>query len=390
MNAKPQITHLHLLFAIMAAVAMPPSSRAGGPAEKPGDARTPARNDANAAEGVKTDEKPGELVIPVDRQQMIGVTYTTVERAPLKGSLRAVGTVAAQTRLQWDFVARVDGYVHDLHVSAPGDAVSKGQVLMDIYSPDLVATQNEYLDLLRMRETARKGDSPAAEEEARRLIASAGARLRQWNVSDEQIDTLEHSRQASQYLTLASPVDGVVEAVAVRQGRRVSVGDPLVSLVDLSAVWVWAEFYQEELPLVGPGVPVTITTSAYPGATLAGKIALVDPFVNDAKRTLRVRIDVENPGRRLHPQMYVDVELQLDQGVGLTVPVSAVLPTGRHNIVFVDKGEGRLEPRFISVGRRFGDRYAVTGGLAENERIVSSANFLVDAESKVQGALNSQ
>jgi len=392
MNANLRTTHLLSLFATMTAVALSPCSRAGGSADRAGDGRddlAPARNDATAAGPKRAEDKPVEFVIPVDRQQLIGVTYTTVEKAPLKGSLRAVGTVAAQTQLQWDCVARVDGYVHELRVFAPGDAVTKGQVLLDIYSPDLVATQNEYLELLRMRDSARKSGSSAAEEDAQRLIASAGARLRQWNVSDEQIDALELSRQASQYLTLASPVDGIVAAVPARQGRRVSVGDPLATVVDLSAVWVWAEFYQEELPLLGPGVRVTITTSALPGVTLAGKIALVDPFMNDAKRTSRARIDVENPDRRLRPQMYVDVELQLDQGVGLVVPVSAVLPTGRHNVVFVDKGEGRLEPRFIEVGRRFGDRYAVTGGLAENERVVSSANFLIDAESKVQGALKS-
>jgi Cu(I)/Ag(I) efflux system membrane fusion protein len=348
-----------------------------------------SREDAAASQPAakEAEDKPGELTIPLERQQLIGVTYTKVERTPFRSSVQAVGTVVPQTQRQWDYVARADGYIHELHVLAPGDAVKKGQVLMDIYSPDLMATQSEFLDLLRMRDVESKAGSPKGGEDTERLIASARARLRQWNVGDEEIDALELSRQTKQFLTLVSPVDGVVESLPVRQGRRVAVGDPLVGLVDLSAVWVWAEFYQEELPLLKQGVTVTITTSAYPGAAFTGKVVLVDPFADNVKRTSRVRIDVDNPDRRLRPGMYVDVALLVDQGEGLSVPVSAVLPTGRHNIVFVDKGDGRLEPRFIELGRKFGDRYAVAGGLAENERIVSSANFLIDAESKVQGAL---
>ena len=335
------------------------------------------------------DPQPGEFTIPMDRQRLFGVTYTTVEKTQLRGAIRAVGTVAPQTQLQWDCVARIDGYIHELRISSPGDTVGKGQVLMDIYSPDLLATQNEFLDLIRMRDAALKNGSPVAEQNARRLIASARERMRQWDVSDAQIDALALSREASQYMALACPVDGIVAAIPVRQGRRVSPGDPLVSVVGLSAVWVWADFYQEEIPVLKAGTAVSITTSAYPGAVFPGRIALVDPFISEATRTSRARIDVANADLRLRPDMYVDVELQLDQGEGLTVPVGAVLPTGRHNVVFVDKGEGRLEPRFIELGRKYGDRYAVTRGLSEKERIVSSANFLVDAESKVQGALKS-
>jgi Cu(I)/Ag(I) efflux system membrane fusion protein len=370
MNPSTLVRPLLLAFAALAAAPAP-----ADPA--------PAPATANA------EPQPGEFTIPVDRQRLFGITYTTVARTPLRATIRAVGTVAVETQLQWDCVARLDGYVHELQVSSPGDIVAKGQVLMDVYSPDLLATENEFLDLLRMRDAAIKSGSAVAEQDARRLVASARGRMRQWNVSDAQIDSLALSRKASEYLAIASPVDGIVAAIPVRQGRRVAAGDALVSIVGLSAVWVWADFYQEEIPLLKAGVPVAVSASAYPGAVLQGKIALVDPFINEATRTSRVRIDVENADLRLRPDMYVDVELQLDQGEGLTVPVGAVLPTGRHNIVFVDRGDGRLEPRFVELGRKYGDRYAVARGLSENERIVSSANFLVDAESKVQGALKS-
>ncbi len=344
---------------------------------------------APAMESGPEADKPHEFTIALDRQQLIGVTYATAETKPLRRTLRTVGIVAATSAKHWDYVARVDGYVHNLDVSAPGDRVEKGQVLMDIYSPDLVATENEYVDLLHMRDNGRRDQNAATMETAERLLAGTRARLQQWNISDSQIDAVEKAGAAEQYLPLTSPVNGVVEEVAVHQGRHVAVGDHLVDLVDLSSVWVWAEFYENELPLLKPGLPVTITSSALPNLSISGKIAAVDPFLNDLKRTVRVRIDVDNADLKLRPDAYVDVALALDEGEGLTVPVDAVLPTGRHNIAFVDKGAGRLEPRFLQLGGKFGDVYQVTAGLRAGERVVSSANFLVDAESQVQGALKS-
>jgi Cu(I)/Ag(I) efflux system membrane fusion protein len=342
-----------------------------------------------ADSGTAPSDEPREFSIPVERQQLIGVTYATVEKRPLKRTIRAVGTVATTTANHWDYVARVDGYIHNLNVSAPGDPVKKGQVLMDIYSPDLTATENEYIDLLRMRENGERDKSAATTQSAEHLLAGARARLGHWNISDEQVDALEKSGKAPEYLDLTSPVDGIVAEVAVHQGRHVSVGDHLVDLVSLSSVWVWADFYENEIPYLKAGQAVTVSSSADPGLSVSGKIALVDPFLNAEKRTGRVRIEVENPEGRLRPDAYVDISLKLDEGQGLTIPVDAVMPTGQHNVVFVDKGSGRLEPRFIQLGGRYGDNVLVTSGLHEGERVVSSANFLVDAESKVQGALKS-
>jgi len=175
----------------------------------------------------------------------------------------------------------------------------------------------------------------------------------------------------------------------VDQGRKVMNGDHIVDVADLSVVWVWAQFYQDELPMLKKGLPVTVSSSCYPGEKLDGKISLVDPFINDTLRTGRVRIDVPNHDLKLRPDMFVDVDLTMEMGDGVAIPVPAVLPTGRHNIIFVDKGGGKLEPRFIEIGRKFGDYYEVKSGLKEAERVVTSANFLIDAEAKVQGALKS-
>jgi RND family efflux transporter MFP subunit len=334
-------------------------------------------------------EKPAEFTIPLDRQQLIGVTYATVEKTPLKTSVRAVGTVAADKLRHWDYVSRVEGYVQKLEVASRGERVKRGQPLLSIYSPDFLATQRELLDALRIRDEARQSGVTENVASADRLVNAARRRLTLWNLGEAQLDELEKTRKAPDTLVLSSPFDGVVLELMTNQGSRVMPGDHLVDIADLSVVWVWAEFYQEELPFVRGGLPVTITTSVYPGEKLAGKIALVDPFLDPMKRTGRVRIDVENAELKLRPDMYVNVELGLDFGEGPTVPIGAVLPTGEHNVVFLDKGEGKLEPRFVEVGRKFGDRYVVTSGLAEGDRVVSSANFLVDAEAKVQGALKS-
>lgn len=339
--------------------------------------------------GTNTTEQPAEFSVPVERQQQIGVTYGAIEKHPFSLTVRAVGSVAYDKQHHWDYVSRVDGYIQKLFVFSRGELVEKDAPLLTIYSPDLLTTQNEFVDVLKTRdETAGKGDKVVLEG-MQRLVDSAKQRLRLWNISDEQIAELEKSRKPQDSITLKSPFKGIVQDIPVDQGRRVMTGDKIIDVADLSVVWVWAQFYENEIPLLKKDLPVTISTAAYPGEIFKGKISIIDPFINDASRTARVRIDVENSDFRLRPDMYVNVELKLDMGEGLAVPVSAVLPTGLRNIAFVDKGEGRLEPRYLELGRKYGDVYEIRSGLKEGERVVTSANFLIDAEAKVQGALKS-
>ena len=333
--------------------------------------------------------EPGEFMVPVERQQQIGVTYTTIGRQPFHYSLRTIGTVTYDKARHWDYVARVEGYVSKLSVFSRGDLVEKDSPLMSIYSPDLLTTENEFVNLLKTQDAARAKNQAALLQSTDLLVDGAKQRLRLWNITDEQITNLESTRQPEETLTLYSPFKGVVQDLDVDQGRHVSVGDHLVDVADLSSVWVWVQFYQDELSMLKTGLPVTLTSSSYPGETFTGKISVVDPFINNDMRTARVRIDVENADFKLRPDMYVDVELDVDRGEGVAVPAEAVLPTGLHNIVFVDKGNGRLQPRFIELGRKYGDFFEVKSGLNENDRVVSSANFLIDAEAQVQGALKS-
>jgi Cu(I)/Ag(I) efflux system membrane fusion protein len=329
-------------------------------------------------------EKPGEFVVPVERQQQIGVRYAKVERKPLRHTIRAVGLIVPDKKRNWQFVSRVDGYIQKLQITAPGELVEKDAPLLSIYSPDLLTSEREFVELLRMRDEAKTKE---ARETPVRLIESAKRRLELWNVTPEQIAELERSRKASDTLMLLSPFRGVVQSVPIEQGKSVKIGDMLVEVADLGVVWVWAEFYENELSMLKLGQNFAITSKSYPGEKFEGTISVINPFLDEAKRTAKVRSDIANADFKLRPGMYVNAELEMDMGTALTVPVSAVMPTGTRNIVFVDKGEGKLEPRIVQVGAKYGDIYEVQGGLQENESVVASANFLIDAESKVQGAL---
>src|SRR5438477_1798992 len=325
-----------------------------------------------------------EFVVPVERQQQIGVTYAAVQRKPLRHTIRSVGMVVPDKGRNWQFVSRVDGYVQKLDVKSPGEIVEKDAPLLSIYSPDLLTSEREFVELLGMRDEAKTKDARATPE---RLIESAKRRLRLWNVTDEQIDELQKTRRPQENLTLLSPFRGIVQSVPVEQGKGVKVGDMLVEVADLSVVWVWAEFYENELSMLQVGQKIAVTAKSYPGQNFEGTLSLINPFLDEMKRTAKVRIDIPNPEFKLRPGMYVNAELAMDMGEALTVSVSAIMPTGDRNLVFVDKGEGKLEPRIVQLGSKYGDIYEVQSGLQEGERVVASANFLIDAESKVQGAL---
>ena len=334
--------------------------------------------------------KPGEFSVPVERQQQIGVTYASAKRRPIQLSIRSVGMLEPDQGKIFEYVARVDGYIQDLKVTSPGEQVAAGQPLVTVYSPDLRSTEQELVNLLNERD--RGGPLRASLDP---LIESAKQRLRQWNVSDQEIDSLEKGRKASDTLVLRSPFSGIVEEVPIKQGMSVKTGDRLVGVMNLSGLWLWADFYETEVGLLRIGQQVDITLPAFPGKKFQGQIGAIDPKLDAIKRTTRVRVDLNNPEDRLRPGMFANVELNIDGGEGLTIPVDAVLPTGSRSLVFVDKGSGKLEPRFIGVGRSFTQTDAngeasydeVLDGLSEGERVVSSANFLIDAESRIQGAL---
>ena len=215
--------------------------------------------------------QPGEFFVPVARQQQIGVTYTTVEKKPLKATLRAAGVVSLDKLRQWDFVSRVDGYVQKLKVSSAGELVESNQPLLTIYSPDLLTAQREFVELLQTRDAGVKAGASTGREHIENMLASARRRLELWNVTPEQIAALERSRQASETISFYSPFKGIVQSIPVDQGRKVAAGDRLVGVADLSLVWVWAQFSQDELPLLKKDLPVVVTTDSDANEKFSGK-----------------------------------------------------------------------------------------------------------------------
>ena len=365
------------------------------PVMKKGAAGMNSTNAMSAGTGqisnTNSEDKPGEFTVPVQRQQMIGVTYAAIQKQPFTHTVRAVGVVAAEISRRRDFIAPGSGSVISLGVASAGGTVEKGQTLYTIYSPDLMTEEKNFADAVAHYVVTPKFGTTRMVGNIEAQFQAAKNRLLLWNLTTNQIAGLEEwtKRVPRDTVAIHAPFSGVVQRIGVVPGKNFGAGDELLELADLQAVQVWAQFYQDELPMLKKDLPVTITSSSYPGEKFPGKISVIDPFINEVTRTARVRIDVANAGLKLRPDMYVDVDLTMDMGEGIAVPFNAVLPTGKHNIVFVDKGEGKLEPRFIELGRKYGDFYEVKSGLNEGERVVTSANFLIDAEAKVQGALKS-
>jgi len=331
-----------------------------------------------------------EFSIPVERQQRIGVVYAEVQPKRIRFDIRAVGTLEADQGQIFECVARVDGYIEGLQVTSPGERVTGGQPLMTIYSPDLRAPQQELINLLKAEAG---GSAPPASMDP--LIDLARRRLQFLNVGDSEISELERTGQPTDRLLFRSPGDGVVSEAPMKVGMGVRRGDKLMTVVNLSRLWLWANFYENEIELLREGLPVTVILPAFPGRKFAGQIGAINPSIDPVRGTTLVRVDVPNQDRKLRPGMYVNVIVNIDAGAALAIPFDSVLPTGSRMLVFVDKGSGKLEPRFVQVGRQFVDSadpnqeryYQLTAGLRQGERIVSGANFLIDAEAQIQGVL---
>lgn len=350
-----------------------------------------AKLKSGISESANADRSTGrEFSIPPERQQMIGVTYAAVEPRRIRFEIRTVGTLEADQAQIFECVARVEGYIEGLQVTSPGERVTKDQPLMTIYSADLRAPQQELINLLKAKASANA--QPASMDQ---LIDLARRRLRFLNVGEGEISELERTGQPTDQMALLSPCDGVVREAPMKIGMGVKQGDKLMTILNLSRLWLWANFYETEVGLLHEGLPITVVLPAFPNRKFEGEIAAISPAIDPVKRTIAVRVDVPNHDRQLRPGMYADVVVEIDAGEGLAIPFDSVLPTGSRMLVFVDKGSGKLEARFIQVGRQFvdptdpnqGRYYELTAGLRQGERIAAGANFLIDSEARMQSAL---
>jgi Cu(I)/Ag(I) efflux system membrane fusion protein len=334
---------------------------------------------------------PSEAVaVPAVARQLIGVRSAPAAQATLVEEIRTVGTVGYDERGFTQVTLKISGWVREVFVDSIGRPVRKGEPLFTLYSPDLLTTQDEYL--LAVQTQAQLVASPLedAKANAAALVTSARERLRLWDVTDAQIAALERRGKAAPVLTVYAPSTGIVMKREALPGKYVEPGTTLYEIADLSTVWIHAEIYESEVAAAKVGQPATITFAAYPGKSFHGKVAYVYPTLNTEARTVRVRLEFPNPELKLKPGMYGNVTLQTDAVKTLVVPKEAILDTGLRQLVFIDRGDGRYEPAPVKLGRRSQDYVEVMEGLKEGDRIVTSANFLLDAESKLASASSMQ
>jgi len=328
----------------------------------------------------------GTVQISPERQQLIGVKFGTVEMKPLEKVIRTVGRVDYDEKRIVTVSPKIGGWIEDLYVDFTGRFVREGEPLLTIYSPELVSTQEEYLLALRARKDLVKSPFPEVASSGNSLAESAKRRLKLWDITDDQIKALEESGQAKKTLALYSPFTGFVLEKAAYKGMNVMPGMALYKLADLSVVWLYADIYEYELPFIRLGQQASVQLSYIPGEIFTGKAIYIYPSLNPETRTAKVRFEFPNPNGKLKPEMYANVEIKVYLGRKLVVPDGAIIDTGLRQMAIVDKGSGYFEPREVKVGAKVENYYEVISGLKAGERVVTSANFLIDSESKLKEA----
>lgn len=325
----------------------------------------------------------GSIRLTANDVSTFGITFGTAEVAPLRREIRTVGTVDFdETRMAY-VAPKFGGWAERLHVDFTGQAVREGQPLLDVYSPELVTAQEELLLAARMAESVAASEVESVAGGAADLLRSSRRRLAYWDVTEAQIERLLETGEVRKTLTIHAPVSGVVMEKDVFQGQAFQPGRNLYMIADLSEVWVNAEVFESDAGIIREGMAAGISVAALPGETLSGTVDYVYPTLEDRTRSMRARIALSNPGGRLKPGMYATVTLSAELGETLTVPASAVLHSGERTVAFVDMGGGELMPHELRLGLRGDQRVQVLEGLEPGQRVVTSAQFLLDSESNL-------
>jgi len=331
----------------------------------------------------------GAVQIDPGMIQNMGVRMAPVERRNLTRVVRAVGRVDYDERLVEHVHVKVQGWVEKLYVEYEGEMVKRGQPLLEIYSPELVSTQEELLIAARYRDTTGESLFPDVKRGGEGLFEATRRRLELWDIPDRDIDQLLERGTVRKTLTLYAPTRGVVTHLGVRRGMEVGVNDDLYTIADLSHVWVYAEVYEYELPWIAEGQRGVVELSYLPGTVLEGKVTYIYPYLDPKTRTARVRLELDNPGGVLKPDMFANVSIEAETRKNvLAVPEEAVIRSGRRDLIVVSLGGGRFQPRDVTLGLDTGDGWVeVRSGLREAEQVVTSGQFLIDSESKLQEAV---
>jgi len=342
-----------------------------------------------ASQEAVTEETP-RVEISSQQQQLIGVKTVKVSLKSIQKVIRTVGRIEADERKQATINTKVEGWIEKLHVDYTGRYVKKGDPLVEIYSPELLATQQEFLGVLKWAKQPadkKKDDtlSLMLAKDADAALDAARQRLRLWDISDTQINKIEQTGNPIRTLTLYSPVSGFVTQKMAVLGMKVMPGEKLFDIADLSTLWIVADIFEYELPFVKVGQPARITLSYFPGKELSSKIDYIYPTISADTRTAKIRLTLPNPGGQLKPQMFTNVEIKISLGKKLVIPESAVIDTGTSQVVYVEKEEGAFEPREVELGLRADGSVEVLLGIKAGEKVASSANFLIDSEAQLKG-----
>lgn len=331
-----------------------------------------------------------QLNISPEKIQKLGVKSEKAAYRQLSRNIRALGSIQPDERRLHVIAPKFEGWVQHLFVNTTGQAVKRGQPLLDIYSPDLITAQQEYL-IAKEGEQALQQASPQAQATAQQLTLNALQRLHYWDIDQGQLQRLQKQDKGITYLPLLSPVDGVVLEKPALEGMRFMPGEMLFKVADLSKVWLLADVFEQDMAWIKIGQTVSVNTEAYADKTFTGQVSFIYPTLNIGTRTVKVRIEMDNSQGILRPGLYGSVELIAvsQQNKQLAVPDSAVIDSGIRQVVLVRLGDGLFEPRTVKIGSHAGGYFEVLEGLADGESVVTRANFLIDAESNLKSALDS-
>jgi RND family efflux transporter MFP subunit len=329
---------------------------------------------------------PGAINISPERQQVIGVKFATVEQGGATRAIRTVGRVVADETRIGHVHTRIEGWIERVFVDFTGDVVKKGDPMLTIYSPEMLASEQELLLAVRARDLMKANPLASAAEHGESLFEAAKRRLELWDLSEDQIQQVLRTGQPIPSVAVHAPMAGFVTERKAFPNQKVTPDSDLYTITDLSHVWIMADVFESDIMAIKAGDAAYVRFSNGSAPPLAAKVNYIQPQVDPMTRTLQVRLDATNPGMRMKPDMFVNVEFGIATTPQLTVPSDAVLDTGERQTVFVDLGNGYLEPRQVAAGDRFGDRIAITRGLSAGERVVSSGTFLIDSETQLQAA----
>ena len=347
--------------------------------------------DAVAGGGPQTPEQKkqaemlGHVSMSANQRIMANVATVEAKQGILNKEINAVGIVQYDQSRQAKVTAWIAGRIDRLHVNRVGDIVSKDRPVAEVYSPDLVATQQEYLLAVKSREQLKDSPIPSISQNGEGLVASAKQRLMLFGVKQSQIAELERAGKPNIRLPIYTPLSGVVIEKMVQQGQYVNTGEVLFNIADLSRVWVEIDVFENEVPFVRVGQQVEIRSAIEHGAAFNGRISFVYPFHDPKTHTVKARVEMPNPGHQLKPDMFVNAIIRIPQVKGIIIPVTAVIDTGKRQLVWVETSPGMFEPRDVQVGERIDDRMQILSGIKAGDKVAVSGSYLIDSESQLKG-----